>query len=33
MCERSVFATIGDAITYIDEGVSIHAQDALQTNN
>ena len=33
MSEKSMFSTISDAITYIDEGVSAHSQDALQTNN
>ncbi len=32
MGERSMFATIRDALTFIDEGVSVYAQDALQTN-
>ena len=33
MCERSMFSTINDAITYIDDGVSVHAEAALQTND
>lgn len=33
MCERSMFSTIGDAIMYIDDGVNIHAEEALQTND
>ena len=32
MCEESVFATINDAIVYIDQGINMHAQSALQTN-
>ncbi len=33
MCERSMFSTIDDAITFIDDGVNVHAQEALQTND
>lgn len=33
MCEQSMFSTIHDAITYIDDGVNIHAEEALQTND
>lgn len=33
MCEKSMFSTIGDAIMYIDDGVNIHAEQALQTND
>ena len=33
MSEKSMFSTIHDAITYIDNGVNIHAREALQTNN
>ncbi|MGK0499683.1 MAG: SulP family sulfate permease [Oceanicoccus sp.] len=32
MCDKSMFSTIADAITYIDDGVNIHAAGALQTN-
>ena len=32
MCDESMFSTIQDAITYIDAGISLHAEDALQTN-
>ena len=32
MCEQSMFTTINDAITYIDDGINIHAEEALQTN-
>ncbi|MEM9316237.1 MAG: sulfate permease [Pseudomonadota bacterium] len=32
MKEDRVFATIADAITFIDEGINLHAKDALQTN-
>jgi len=33
LCSESMFATIHDAITYIDEGVNIHPDDALQTDS
>lgn len=33
MCEDSMFSTIGDAILYIDNGINIHPEQALQTNN
>ena len=33
MGEDSMFSTIKDAMIYIDEGVNVHAQAALQTNN
>ena len=33
MSETSMFASIQDAITYIDRGINVHATDALQTNN
>ncbi len=33
MCEQSIFSTIHDAITYIDDGVNLHAEEALQTND
>lgn len=33
MCEQSMFSTIDDAITFIDDGVNVHAQEALQTND
>lgn len=32
MNEGSIFTTINDAIVYIDKGINIHAEDALQTN-
>ena len=33
MCEQSMFTTISDAITFIDDGINVHAQEALQTND
>jgi SulP family sulfate permease len=33
MGEHSMFSTINDAITYIDDGINVHAKAALQTNN
>lgn len=33
MREDTIFSTIIDAITYIDEGVNVYAEDALQTND
>lgn len=33
MSEQSMFSTINDAMTYIDEGINIHAKEALQTND
>ncbi len=33
MCEKTMFSTINDAITYIDDGVNAHASEALQTND
>lgn len=33
MCKESIFSTINDAITFIDQGVNPHAEEALQTNN
>lgn len=33
LCSESMFATIHDAITYIDEGVNVHPDDALQTDS
>lgn len=32
MTEKTMFSTIHDAIIYIDRGVNVHAQQALQTN-
>lgn len=33
MCAQSMFTTINDAITYIDKGINVHPQEALQTNS
>ena len=32
MCEQSIFSTIDDALTYIDSGVNVRPNEALQTN-
>lgn len=32
MTEEAIFVTIHDAIRYIDEGINVHAEDALQTD-
>ncbi len=32
VCERSMFSTISDALNYIDHGVNVHANEAMQTN-
>ena len=33
MTEKTMFSTISDAITYIDKGFNVNAQQALQTNS
>ncbi len=33
ICEKTMFSTISDALIYIDNGVNVHASEALQTNH
>ncbi|MGH1370979.1 MAG: SulP family inorganic anion transporter [Cellvibrionaceae bacterium] len=33
VCEKTMFSTINDALSYIDNGVNLHANEAVQTNH
>lgn len=33
VCEKTMFSTISDALIYIDNGINVHASEALQTNS